>query len=128
MATIRREGNKIYVLVDNRMRLVGEIIDFRDYDKLNGERTKNDGFCLMVDRNRENHLMITSGSYGFAKEVIDHKDWFDYVLINETSKQNGQQSYLIPRPEIILHGRTMESGGFEKQYFVKLETLKKFKI
>lgn len=128
MATIRREGNKIYILVENRMRLVGEVIDFRDYDKLSGERTNNDGLSLMTERNREEHMMITSGTYGFAKEVIDHKDWFDYVLINETSKEDGQQSYLIPRTEIILHGRTMESGGFEKQYFVKLETLKKYKI
>ncbi len=66
-------------------------------------------------------------AYGFAKEVMDHEDWFQYVQIDERIGTTGKQFiYVIPRIDIVLHGREYETDNFERQYFVTLAKLEQY--
>lgn len=120
MATVKREGNTVYIQHLDHMRKVGEILQATA-----GEEIESD--VLLVERDREKHMMMVWQAYGFAKEVMDHKDWFGFVQIEETD--HGQRNtYLIPREDLVLHGREYQTDGFEKQYFVTVEKLQKYKL
>lgn len=108
MGTIKKEGNRIYVQVKNQMRLAGEI----------QPTTKGKPVVLEMFRSYDKHLFKVWNSYGFSKEVMDHKDWFDYVLLNEETPAHGISSYMIPREDFILHGKEYEADGYERQYFM----------
>lgn len=118
MATIKREENRIYIQTQSgKMALVGEVVE------IPAPVTKK---ILTTHRDFQKHLFKVWNSYGFAKEVIDHADWFDLVLLSETKGQK-EFEYLIPRTDIILHGREYESESFERQYFITRERLKHYK-
>lgn len=124
MATVKREGNIVYIQHMDKMRRVGEIITNVLVDDMDGT---SDQSILLVERDREKHMMMVWQAYGFAKEVMDHKDWFSFVQLQETD--HGKKSiYLIPREDLILHGREHQTEGFERQYFVTVEKLQQYKI
>lgn len=111
MATVKKEGNVVYVQTMDKMRRVGTLL----------------GEILETERDRAKHLMQVWQAYGFSKEVMDHKDWFEYVSISET---NGTEVnlYLIPRVDLVLHAREHQSQDFERQYFITLEKLQPYKV
>lgn len=86
-----------------------------------------DASILLIERNREKHMMMVWQAYGFSKEVMDHKDWFGLVQLDETD-HGKKVTYLIPREDLILHGRLHQSENFERQYFVPVEKLQKYKV
>ena len=118
MGVVKKEDNKIFIQVSDKWRQIGE---------LEGMQT----IVLKIRRNRDSHLMRVWNAYGFAKDVIDRGDWFEYVFIDEeVPLENGnfeKNLYLIPRTDIVLEGRVYETEGFERQYFVPIELLKRYK-
>jgi hypothetical protein len=118
MGVVKKEGRIVSVQQGDKWRKVGEI-------------EEEDGFTILkVHRDRSAHLMRVYNAYGFSKDVIDHDDWFDFVLIeeevmNENVKTNN--TYFIPRQDIVLEGKSYQSEGFERQYFVSLEKLQTYK-
>lgn len=124
MGVVKKEDNKIFIQIADKWREIGE---------LEGEDT----VVLKVYRDRSKHLMNVWKAYGFAKDVIDRDDWFDYVYLKEKVKDmqtDGSiliaaeyRTYLIPRTEIVLEGRLYETDGFERQYFVPLTVLERYR-
>lgn len=116
MGVVKKEGNIIYVQQADKMRKVGEIIS----DGTNK--------ILLVERDESKHLMLVWLAYGFAKEVLDHGDWFEYIQIDEVTRNGGRNTYFIPRKDIVLHSREYQSEGFERQYFITKQILEKYAI
>lgn len=124
MATVKREGDKVYVMVADRMRYAGEIVKFTGHDRYSGKKVE-EGTCLSLSRNRADDLGEISGCYKFPKELIDHDEWFDHLLIHETSDQDGPVSYLVPRELVI---KLDQEDGYDTNYWIKLLDIKRFKL
>jgi hypothetical protein len=80
---------------------------------------------LTMRRKQAKHLHYKSNSYGFNYEVISRAKQFDKVLLTDETG-----SYLIPNKKILEDGSFLwfQSQGFERQIFLKLEEIKKYKV
>lgn len=80
---------------------------------------------LRVERTRHKHLHRLSNSYGFNYEIISKAKRFTKVLLCDEFGQ-----YMIPNEYILEHGGFLhfKTQGFEKQIFLKLEEINKFKL
>lgn len=79
---------------------------------------------LQIKRNRAKHLFNKNESYGFNEHIIKTGTTFDNVLLNDEI-----ESWLIPKQYIEENGRYLffKEQGFEKQLFVSLKEIDKFK-
>lgn len=114
MGMVKKENNEIFIQEGEKLRKVGHIEELGETKVLN------------VFRDRSKHLMKVWNAYGFAKDVIDHTDWFDYMLLEELNGTE-RSRYFIPRQDIVLEGKLRQTEGFERQYFIPLEKLEMFK-
>lgn len=113
MGVVKKENNSICIQEGDKWRTVGE---------LEGTET----IILKVFRDRSKHLMKVWNAYGFAKDVIDRNDWFEYLYLTE--KNGSEESkYFIPRADIVLEGRLYQTEGFERQYFLPLTIIERYK-
>lgn len=123
MGTIKKDGDNVYIQHLDKMRKVGHIV----HGIMKTEKGEEDIATLVVQRNRDSHLLLVWQAYGFAKDVMDHEDWFSYVQVEE-QVGNKTNTYMVPRPDLVLHGRIYETDNFERQYFVTLDKLQKYKV
>lgn len=112
MGVVKKDNKTIYIQEGDKWRAIGE---------LEGSET----VILKISRDRSKHLMKVWNAYGFAKDIIDRADWFEYVYLNE---KNGSESnkYFIPRADIIIEGKLYQTEGFERQYFVPINILERY--
>jgi hypothetical protein len=78
-----------------------------------------------VHRNRGKHLFIKNNSYGFNEHIIRTATLFDFVeLIDDFG------AYKIPRGELLNNGTYLDFKqiGFERQIFLGLEIIQKYKV
>lgn len=108
--TIKIEGKEVKIMVGTQMKTIGEL----------------NNRVLRIKRDRDKHLMRKFNAYGFAKQLIE-ETFFDHVHIVETQPQ-GIVNYLIDRNDILTSGLYYKAEEFEKQIFVDLDTLQKYKI
>ena len=79
-----------------------------------------------VKRIRTKHLMWNTKQYGFNHYILDNAKTFDFVVIEDEV-----ETFRIPREVMLEKGKFMHfknSGGFELQTFVSLDTLAQCKI
>jgi len=80
---------------------------------------------IEMKRNRSKHLFRKNNSYGFNEFLIRASKTFDKVkLIDDLG------TYLFPKTEILEKGKYLffKEQGFEKQLFLQLEEINKFKV
>lgn len=76
---------------------------------------------MRVKRQRGKHLLKKANAYGFNHYILNNAKLFDFVVIEDE-----YTSWRIPREVMIKDGQFLHfknSGGFELQIFVSLETL-----
>jgi len=80
---------------------------------------------LEVNRNRSRHLFRKNNSYGFNEHIIRTAILFDSVLLKDEFGV-----FDIPRSVILENGTYLEfmEQGFEKQIFLSLEIIERYKI
>lgn len=79
-----------------------------------------------VKRQRTKHLMTRSRQYGFNFYILDNAKLFDTVVV-----QDEHFVCKIPREVMLKEGQFMHfknSGGFELQVFVSLDTLGRYEV
>lgn len=106
------DGNNIHLKLkgENRKRLVGRM-----------NKAKR---ILEVKRKRGKHLHYTSNSYGFNYHILSNAKLFDKILLSD---EHGE--YAIPVEAILDDGKFLffKQQGFEKQIFMTLSQMDKFK-
>ena len=110
ITNITPNQRNIYLSVLGKSRMIAQL------DPLNR--------VLKLKRKRDRHLHYKSNSYGFNYHIISNGTLFDCVLLNDE-----YGSYKIPK-EIILKGKFLffKQQGFEKQIFLPLTEIVKYKI
>jgi hypothetical protein len=98
------DGNHVFVQVGEEKRHVGEI----------------KGKTLVVERDREKHLMKKWNSYGFNSEIIDNGTVTAVVI-----KEKDGNNFLITADNVKTFARIHQEEGWDKQYFIGLEHLTK---
>lgn len=80
---------------------------------------------LVVKRKRKLHLHYMSNSYGFNYFIIANAQKFQKVLLCDELGR-----YLIPNSVILEEGKFLyfKQTGFEKQLFLPLDIINKFKL
>jgi len=80
---------------------------------------------FFVKRERDKHLFIKGNAYGFNDYVLKNQTSFDKVALFD-----GIEHWKIPVQFIIENGKYLmfKQQGFERQLFVSLEQIEKFKI
>ena len=80
---------------------------------------------LEVKRSRDKHLFRKNNSYGFNYKILKDAKLFDSVRLSDE-----QSEWLIPKTFILENGSFLhfkENGGFERQIFVEIDKLDRFK-
>lgn len=80
---------------------------------------------IEIKRNKEKHLFRKNNSYGFNEYLIKTSKTFDNVKLID---DNG--TYVFPKNTILEKGKYLffKEQGFEKQLFLPLEEINKFKV
>lgn len=80
---------------------------------------------IVIHRERGKHLYLKTMSYGFNYRIIHDGRTFDKVLLKD---EHGE--YDIPKHVILNHGSILfhKEEGFEKQIFLPLTIIEKYKI
>jgi hypothetical protein len=98
------DGNHVYVKVGEESRHVGEI----------------KGRTLVVERDREKHLMKKWNAYGINSEIIDNGTVTAVVI-----KEKDGTNYLITCDNLKNFARIHREEGWDSQYFIELQHLTK---
>lgn len=80
---------------------------------------------ITVKRKRSIHLFLKNNSYGFNHKLLSETKLFTKVRLHDEFGE-----WLIPNEFILENGKYLnfkESGGFELQRFVTLESIEQFK-
>lgn len=80
---------------------------------------------FVISRERDKHMHCKSNSYGFNHRIISAAKTFDTVRLIDSFG-----IYDIPKNIILSHGKFLffKQQGFEKQIFLPLQIIEKFKI
>lgn len=113
MGVVKKDNNYVCIQEGDKWRTVGE---------LEGTET----VILKMTKDRSKHLMKVWNAYGFAKDIIDQTTWFEYLYLTEINGSE-RSTYFIPRADIILEGKLYQTEGFERQYFVPLSVIERYK-
>ncbi len=100
--------------------------------KLKGDKPRKIGVVtkstktIVIKRKKSIHLFRKMNAYGFNRYVLENAFTFDTIRLSDDT--GGQ--WKIPVNYILENGRFLQfkSEGFEKQQFVSLEELDKFKV
>jgi hypothetical protein len=80
---------------------------------------------IEIKRDKSKHLFRKNNSYGFNEHLIKTGKTFDKIKLTDDGG-----TYIFPKSEILEKGKYLffKEQGFEKQLFLSLEEIKKFKI
>jgi hypothetical protein len=80
---------------------------------------------IEIKRDREKHLFRKNNSYGFNEYLIKTGKTFDKVKLVDDSG-----TYIFPKETILEKGSYLffKAQGFEKQLFLPLSEINKFKV
>jgi hypothetical protein len=116
-------GNSI-IAKDNGVRLIItlKLVKETRYRRLGNVNLKNK--TLNIKRTREKHLFHKSKAYGFNFHFLEGAKRFDKVRL-----EDNYDECLIPVKDILSKGLFLHflAQGFEKQIFMKLDTLEEYK-
>ena len=80
---------------------------------------------IEIKRNKLKHLFRKNNSYGFNEHLIKTGKTFDKIKLIDDGG-----TYVFPKSEILEKGKYLffKEQGFEKQLFLPLEEINKFKV
>jgi hypothetical protein len=80
---------------------------------------------IEIKRNKVKHLFRKNNSYGFNEHLIKTGKTFDKIKLIDDGG-----TYVFPKSEILEKGKYLffKEQGFEKQLFLPLEEINKFKV
>ena len=80
---------------------------------------------IEIKRDKAKHLFRKNNSYGFNEHLIKSGKTFDKIKLTDDGG-----TYIFPKSEILEKGKYLffKEQGFEKQLFLPLEEINKFKI
>jgi hypothetical protein len=80
---------------------------------------------IEIKRDKAKHLFRKNNSYGFNEHLIKTAKTFDKIKLTDDGG-----TYIFPKSEILEKGKYLffKEQGFEKQLFLPLEAINKFKI
>jgi len=111
---IYREEDNLYLLLQSEVvpRKLGEI---DSYNK-----------TLTTYREYDKHLFRKTNSFGFNSNLLETATLFNKIILNT----DRDEAFVIPVSYILENGEYLffRQQGFEKQIFIKLEQINKFKI
>lgn len=108
---LRREGTAIFLKLkrEKRTRRIGDI----------------NNRILYMTRKRNRHIHVKSNSYGFNHWLLDNAKLFDYIVIqDEMGAYKIKKDYIVKKGDFLFFKQT----GFEKQIFLSVEDIERFKI
>lgn len=116
-------GNKLKIMRGTRTIIIKLILKGETRERNIGTVDVNKKE-LLVSRIRSKHLHIKSNSYGFNYYLLSAAKTFNTVRITD-----GVEQYVVPLKELIDNGKFLyfKQQGFEKQIFVPLAVLEKYK-
>lgn len=115
--SLANRNNVIYLeLASGETRMIGRLSD--------------ESKTMMIERDRNKHLLRKANAYGFNYELIKSAQRFTSIMLKEIDGGRTVAWYNIPNTVILETGEFLwfKEQGFERQIFMTIDSIQKFKI